>query len=472
MNSSPTRALEREDIQGLILRGYAGLPQALLLLLTFQDSTGFRAWLSAMADIVSNGQSDDDRIHAIHVALSHAGVGLAGLKPRESGFPRPFVEGMHDRVRADALGDVGANDPGNWEWGTPKNPGHALLMLYATAPGVLEEVEARQRNLWRQHGGSIEVRLPCGDMVGAREHFGFRDGIGQPIIRGMDRPGNEHNVIAPGEFILGYEDEYSLTSPTPSVPAARDHRGFLQPLADDSSCRDLGRNGTFLVVRQLEQHVARFWEAMKARATPAAPEACIGLASKMMGRWPGGAPVTLSPDKDDPALATEDRFGYREQDSDGRRCPFGSHVRRANPRDGLDGTRDDSLKIARRHRILRRGRSYGAPLHPSLDPMHLMQAPDDHASRGLHFICCNVDIERQFEFIQQTWVDNPKFAGLDYDPDPVVAAHEKPQRAEFTVPAAPVRERYRDLPPFVTLRGGSYFFLPGVSALRFLGALR
>ena len=81
----------------------------------------------------------------------------------------------------------------------------------------------------------------------------------------------------------------------------------------------------------------------------------------MVGRWPGGAPLALAPDADDPALAEANDFAYHQDDRDGARCPIGAHIRRANPRDSLDprpGTAK-SWAINRRHRILRRGREYG-----------------------------------------------------------------------------------------------------------------
>ena len=137
---------------------------------------------------------------------------------------------------------------------------------------------------------------------------------------------------------------------------------------------------------------------------------------------------------------------------------------------------EDSLLVADRHRLLRRGRAYGPPVAASFDPADILNAPDEPGrERGLHFICFNTDIARQFEFVQNTWVNNRKFDGLYADPDPVSAPHADPATAQygeeigqFTVQECPVRHRIPNLPPFVTMVGGAYLFMPGIGALEYL----
>jgi Dyp-type peroxidase family len=229
---------------------------------------------------------------------------------------------------------------------------------------------------------------------------------------------------------------------------------------------DFGRNGAYVVLRQLSQDVYGFWRYVD-RATGSDAEKRTWLAAKMVGRWPSGAPLTLAPDADDPTLATANDFTYQYGDEFGLNCPIGSHVRRSHPRDMLDpkpGTQE-SVSLDKRHRLLRRGREYGPPVaDPLADP------PPDDVDRGLYFICVVGNIARQFELIQHTWVNNPKFNGLYDEPDPLVANHAA-IGATFSVPRDPVRSRYTDVPNFVTVRGGAYFFLPGIRALRYLGAL-
>ena len=189
----------------------------------------------------------------------------------------------------------------------------------------------------------------------------------------------------------------------------------------------------------------------------------------------------LSPDRDDPALSDADDFGYRDSDAHGFKCPIGSHVRRSNPRDTLGPDGPTALKTANRHRILRRGRSYG---HRPDDPRVA-----DTVDRGLLFLCLNTDIERQFEFVQQTWVNNPVFGGLNGEVDPLIGNISRTETAAvnpnqggsgngeaqsdaiFTVQADPLRTRVHNLERFVTVKGGAYFFLPSIRALRYLASL-
>jgi Dyp-type peroxidase family len=271
--------------------------------------------------------------------------------------------------------------------------------------------------------------------------------------------------VLAGEFILGYRNEYGLYPVSPAVAPADDPAGLLAP-SPSATARDLGRNGTYLVFRELHQDVEGFHafldEATRRGDGSADPEAASRLAAKMVGRWPSGAPLVLAPDADDPSLAAANDFGYAATDAAGLRCPIGAHVRRSNPRDSLPpkpGSRQ-AVAIGKRHRIIRRGRERRRPTaSPTAD------AP----ARGLYFICLNANIARQFEFIQSNWCNNPKFAGLYEDRDPLVST--QPGQT-FRVPGVPVRTRFTGIPNFVTVEGGAYFFLPGARALRFLAEHR
>ena len=150
-------------------------------------------------------------------------------------------------------------------------------------------------------------------------------------------------------------------------------------------------------------------------------------------------------------------------DPHGFACPVGSHIRRANPRDSLAADPAAALRLANRHRLLRRGRPYVRPV-----PEGAAQKNGDE--RGMLFICLNGDIERQFEFVQQNWVNNSVFGGLGCEQDGLVGAPGEPPGC-FTVQSASVRQRTLNIPSFVTVRGGAYFFLPGLATLRYLATL-
>jgi Dyp-type peroxidase family len=229
---------------------------------------------------------------------------------------------------------------------------------------------------------------------------------------------------------------------------------------------DFGRNGTYLVFRQLAQDVSKFWnfidQATRTASGKSDSSAQEKLGAKFVGRWESGAPLVLSPHRDKPSLGSENNFEYLSTDPHGSACPIGSHIRRANPRDSLGPDARTALNTANRHRILRRGRSYGHRLANRM--------MDDGKERGLLFICLNSDIQRQFEFVQQTWINNPVFGGLDQEVDPLIGNLAKGD-AVFTVQGEPLRTRVHNLSRFVTVKGGSYFFLPSLRALKYIASL-
>jgi Dyp-type peroxidase family len=254
-----------------------------------------------------------------------------------------------------------------------------------------------------------------------------------------------------------------------------DPKDLLPRDSSGSGNVDLGRNGSYLVFRQLRQDVRGFWQfldgATKNPDGSSNPTTRLKLASQMVGRWPSGAPLLKTPDQDDPRLADANDFAYHQNDPYGFNCPIGAHVRRTNPRDSLDPEpgSEQSIAVGKRHRILRRGREYG----PAVDPAELLSIKKSIAEdqdRGLHFLCLNANISRQFEFVQHTWVNNPHFDGLYADADPIIGTHY-PEGGTFTIQAKPVRKRLTSLPRFVSVVGGAYFFMPGIRAIRYLANL-
>ena len=482
--------LDLDDIQGLIARGYRTLPHARFTIFAAHDAAGGHALLSwLLPRITPAGRFAGNS--ALHLAYTADGLRRLGLAEGViAGFSPQFIEGMTGPNRSRFLGDVGESDPHYWAWGGPQDPPvDGLILLYANSPEVLV---AKQAELARQLDGLALRQITVLDTLklGNNEPFGFHDGISQPIIQGLPRasgaasagtPGGR--VVPAGEFVLGYPNAYGQLTSRPLLPAAGDPRRLLPRDPAGSGAADLGRNGCYLVMRQLEQDVAGFWRyAGQATRRPDGsgdPGARTALAAKMVGRWPSGAPLVETPDRDDPRLGDHHDFGYYRTDPLGLACPVGAHIRRVNPRDSLDpqpGT-EASLAVNDGHRLLRRGRSYGpgdgAPTAAGNDSHTERTARADVTPQhqtGLHFICLAASLIRQFEFVQHTWLNNPTFHGLYDDTDPLIGSRD-PRGATFTVPARPVRRRYRDLPQFVRTRGGAYFFLPGVSALRYLDQL-
>ena len=477
-----TPALETFDMQGLVARAYGQLPYARYLLCAVRDPAAARAWLGQVAPGVSNASRRDEGCGLI-VAFTFAGLAAIGLDDDAlATFPRPLQEGMVTDHRSRILGDVGPNSPDRWRWGSPGQPAiHVLIAIYAPDEAELEREHSERSAAFA--GALSLVADPIDGLLTTTgfEHFGFADGLSQPVIKGWPRrtasvrppappPPAKWEEVNPGEVVLGYADNYGKPARGPTVAAAADPAGILPAPDWASGRRHLGHNGSFLVFRQLAQDVPAFRrfvrsasEASAARGESLSPEK---VGAKMVGRWPSGASLVNFPDTDPGHAGTND-FGYHEHDQGGFRCPGGAHVRRSNPRDSSAENPEKSLAATMNHRILRRGRPYGLPL---VDPP-TQPGEEEGAERGLLFLCLNTDFERQFEFVQHTWMENPFFAGLCDEVDPVVGS-QPDGGGTFKIPDRPVRRRLTGVPSFVSTKGGAYLFLPGIRALHYLATLK
>ncbi|HET7504106.1 MAG TPA: Dyp-type peroxidase [Kofleriaceae bacterium] len=448
-------ANDLEDIQGLVYGGWNDHQYAGFLFATLgPDPRRSRRWLDELRPAVTPVARHRRRAPGrLQVALSPSGLAALGVPDDVIGaLPSELCAGMASRRRA--LAD---SDPATWRLGGPGDRLDVLIMVYARDPAARAAQLDRQRAALLEAGAQVrpdELSWPLPD----REHFGFADGLSQPFLPGLNTaPRRGEQTVPVGEILLGYPNAYG--------------RLPISPVWDDL---DLGKNGTFLVFRKLEQNVAAFWGWIAGHARRLAggdiAEATLLadlIGAKLVGRWRSGASLVLAPDRDDPACVAPDRinhFKYLVHDPDGLRCPITSHVRRANPRDARGGTADESETVISRHRILRRGRSFGSPL-PYEDAL---AGKDDGVTRGLYFICLQSSIARGFEFIQQTWLANPGFGGLHAEPDLIVA--DPAGRGHLTIPAEPVRLRLDNVPTVVTHVGGGYFFLPSLAALRRIAA--
>jgi Dyp-type peroxidase family len=493
---SQDRCVELDDVQGLVRFGYKHLTEACFLLLRVKDSAAARAWL-AKAPITSAVKADPLPETALQVAFTSEGLRALKIAPDLcEEFSAEFVAGMaSDAARARRLGDVGANDPSNWRWGAGERVPHVAMLLYARSGRLAaweEEIEAQCA------AGFVRIeRLSTSDMRGV-EPFGFADGISQPEVDWeRKRPVRDQdeleyrNASCLGEFLLGYPNEYGLYTPRPLMAPQRDPGGLLPRAEDAPEQADLGRNGCYLVIRQLRQDVQRFWRELDQQADGDA-DLRERLAEAMVGRRKNGEPL-VAPNQESVTGGAStpqsklNNFTY-QADPRGVRCPLGAHIRRTNPRNadfppgvrgilsrlwrmlGFNATalEQDLVASTRFHRLLRRGRTYGAGVAPSLSGAGSSSSGDT----GLHFICLVANIKRQFEFVQSAWLIGSKFSGLT-ESDPLLG-HRLPDPGDsptdgFSIPQADGPDHRLDgLPQFVTVQGGSYFFLPGIRALRYL----
>ncbi len=487
------------DIQGFITSGYGHLPRAAYLFVQFDDAGQARRWLRRLTPAITSARPwpmapDGGRIKppvATNIAFGPDGLAAIGLPPRVlCTFAPEFQEGIANPDRSRVLGDTEESDPIEWELGgTGKPPIHAVVVVHAASVDGLETACQTQRTLLHDTAGGV-VELPGSIQSGYRpdgdhEPFGFHDGIAQPSIAGIGGDG-----VPTGEFILGYQNHFQIVPPTPVVPAELDPHGILSPLANpyhaSTQLRDLGVNGSYVVSRKLQQDVAGFWQFMKSEAVRSKGAEDIGymiwLASRCVGRWPSGAPLVLEPGADDPRSSHRDDFLYGG-DPDGLACPLGAHIRRTNPRDVIKPyDTDQSLSMSEAHRLLRRARVFGpALLDPAVltDPTNLagrkslLEIADDGIARGIHFFCVNASIRSQFEFVQQTWCNNPRFAGLNDNKDPILGDNARPNQtpSRMTIPRQPFPVRTAALPRVVHVKAGAYLFMPSITALRFLAAI-
>jgi deferrochelatase/peroxidase EfeB len=507
-----TKELDLCDIQGNIVRAYGrfGFPIARYLLLHISDGPGGRSWLTTIIPSVTNSATWSTEPGGfarpkvtLNIAINHAGLNALEL-PLESlnSFSTEFSMGM--KKRKDITGDVGPSSPEHWDpvWqdDAAHKKVHVLLTLNAVTREALESqyqwvteqvlATAGAVVLLDGHRGPGSQYLPYQEahiifqngLPTSKEHFGYTDGIGDPYFegiqdartrvegRGKQMSDGTWKPLATGEFLHGHLDE------------AREYPPAAAPIL-------LSRNGTYLVYRKLHQNVASF-DALLAREADTYPGGSELMAAKFVGRWrDNGAPLVNAPDAaskqqwdaDYAKASPEQRdamlsnFTY-DDDMSGAKCPMSGHIRRLNPRASLElkagscpgeflknkGAFDTPGALANRRRILRRGLPYGDS----------SQRENDHGDHGVIMMMLNADIGRQYEFIQQQWVnygndfreanDKDVILGNCLNDVPNSVVHQADPKGD-----APPRF-VRNIPQLVETRGGDYFFVPSMTALRLI----
>ncbi len=513
-----TQKLDLLDIQGNVIRAYGrfGYPVARYVFFNIRHSTLAREFVAALTKKVTTSVNWGDGPGEIkqpnwtvNLAFTYQGLKELDL-PTASlmGFAPEFVAGMKNRK--DILGDIGVSSPEHWDpiWQGNREARekdvHIFVSLNARLPALLEESYQWLKTVASQFdngvvilGGNrgddgalldyqdVNVVMENG-MPTAKEHFGYTDGIGDPVFEGMPSDAQsplgrgkqmedgKWAPLATGEFLLGHIDEAHEYPPAPN------------PIL-------LSRNGTYMVYRKLHENVATFDAYLEehGKKYPGGKEL---LAAKFVGRWrDNGAPLVKAPDQTsknefDAKFAKADSkaqdkmlsdFTY-DDDMSGARCPFSAHMRRVNPRASLemiheDGDEPGSLKVSEgafdtpgaltnRRRILRRGLPYG----------QVKDRSRDDGNHGIVIMMINADIGRQFEFVQQQWINYGNDFKAGNDKDIILGNHsEDPQFASKAVLAVePDSDQapyfLSKIPRLVETRGGDYFFVPSMTALRMI----
>jgi Dyp-type peroxidase family len=512
----------RRDIQGNIVPGFNKDHQHFLFL-RVRDRESARRWVAEIAPSITSMDealgfvreyrarrlAEGVRAPAgltstwVNIAFSYCGIAtLAGPEEANQFREESFHQGL--AARSTHLGDpTSPEHPGHrahWVVGGPDNEADVLVIVAADCE---DDLTSRVEEVRAGAAGGLEILYEqCGEALPGNltghEHFGFKDGVSQPGIRGrlsnapddyltprhidpageggsdlrprlFGRPGQQ--LVWPGQFLLGEprqdpEDLFRCAA-APQPP----------------TYPEWARRGSYLVCRRLRQDVAGFW-AFAAAAAARAGLTPVHLASMLVGRWPSGAPLMRAAEEDDPCLAGDefannhflfdadtrpvmlrgvrgypgDAHDQAEADMLGRVCPHFAHIRKTHPRDTATefGKPHDSML----RMILRRGIAYGPVYRGPTDP-------DAAADRGLMFLCYGATIEDQFEFLTRRWSNSavqPNEGGHD------LVIGQRDTRGD--------RERHIDVPStsgspvrivvdrdWVTPTGGGYFFAPPISAL-------
>ena len=521
--------LNLADIQGNVVRAYGayGYARARYFFLHIDDAAAGRAFIDTVRKRVTTAErwargGDGHKATGnfiarpkvtLNIAFTFYGLLALDLPTRTlRDLPDAFIDGM--AKRADILGDIRDSAPDKWDrvWQHTDGPESDRVHVWISMNALIQsdgeavpELETETQWLRDLCGATNGVRLlsgngpqdldyqdagakladgPDGKVPTGKEHFGYTDGIGNPVFegqyppevekvavigRGKIMPDQSWKPIATGEFLIGHPDE------SQGLPAA-------------SKPWEFTHNGSFLVYRKLHQNVATFANYIDRMAeeyarlmdTPANHAAEI-IKAKMAGRWTDGVPLMAAGTYSDWQAFKEKwkgrerspefrvaliDFKYRD-DIDGIKCPVSAHIRRANTRDTLDpnlASKDPKdwggSALNKRRRILRRGLPYG-DFNPNAT---------DESEQGIIFIVVCADIFRQFEFVQQQWIQY----GLDFnagnDTCPMLGTHD--ETSKFVIASDPKTKKppfiCSGLPQFVTTRGGDYFFLPSMTALRMM----
>ena len=463
----PVTALELDDIQGIILRGYGSFVHVRHFIAAVADAGGARALIGSL--IASAPARVNPACLAVttsaewHVKpdytlnLSFTYDGLAAL-----GVPSSLLAGFAPEFASGAIGnasrifDVGDSAPTNWEGNMGvASEVHAIFSLFARTAHELEwrtgellAAISKGFRLTHQHDGHA---LPDGYV-----HFGYRDGLSQPFLAGGPRPtrpypdlgANKDGSSPAGDFLLGFNNTFG--------------NQYSPGVANTS----LGRNGSFGAFRILKQDVAGFDEYLTA-AAPKIGLTADALAAKFLGRWRSGVPLALSPEGKCPIpsdrlnmfLYAATAPGQAEADPKGVACPIGAHIRRGNPRDErVAGS------FTQQARVMRRNVPYGPPFNPA--------QPNDGIERGLIGYFINADFANQFQFLMSQWLNEDNFVGgMISGLDPLVGANSD-SSSEFTLPTSATSSvKVSGFERFVITRGSAYCFLPSVTGLRYIASI-
>ncbi|MEP6762831.1 MAG: Dyp-type peroxidase [Gemmatimonadaceae bacterium] len=435
--------IELDDIQAVILRNRPIPYFGTNALLHFESAAAGRELIKKLLPLITSAEDWHQAEDAsATIAFTFEGLRILRLPDASlDSFPESFREGM--AKRAVKLNDVDEHAPEHWQKPFGTGQIHAAVNIIAdTHEKWQHALEKAKAELGLLGGVTLLHQADFAATEEAKNVFGYRDGISNPTIEGsgVDEVPGFGKPIKAGEFILGYPGESGAIGKFPDPEL-------------------LGKNGTFLVFRKYHSNVYLFNKFLKDNANTDYEQEL--LAAKMFGRWRSGAPLTLTPEKDDHEIGADahrnNNFSY-EEDELGKTVPLSCHMRRMNPRD----TKQSVMSDVNLHRIIRKGVSYGSAPHKDA-------VIDDGEQRGLYFIAISAKAMDTVEHLQSQWVNEGNFINHGDEKDPIIGLNQG--KGLFTVPGAGERRRYHAIETFNVMQGGEYFFLPGLRALKWMSEL-
>lgn len=440
------------DLQGNILKGH-GRDHTVHLFLQFKPGQvePLKDWIREFAKNITSAhqQAAEAELYRtekiagkpfINFFLSHAGYEYLQFRPFQIPGNQPFRFGMKNDTIRNLLGDPVIEE---WEPGLQEEIHALLLIADDNLVSLLQTVNQITRTLYlmaqvvHREDGFI-LKNEKGDHI---EHFGFIDGISQPLFTKSDIQKAKTS------------DDFSKWDPRAPLSLV---------LAKDPNGKSEDSYGSYLVYRKLEQDVIALLDAEKDLAEKLGVDKELAGAL-MMGRFRDGTPLTLA---DKPGGDYGNDFDYSE-DEKAYKCPFHTHVRKTNPR-GDTGrvissgeSFEDALKTERNHRIARRAVSYGETDYTN----------STSTGSGLLFLCFQADLENQFNFMQAAWANASNFVEWNVGVDPIIgqtgpgADRNQKWPVAWGKPEKSDQSNTFNFGLWVHMKGGEYFFAPSISSL-------
>ncbi|KAF9560569.1 peroxidase TAP [Agrocybe pediades] len=483
MSVDPT--LDLTNVQGDIL---SGLPKKTQTYIFFDitnvkkfrsDLRNFIPLIKTVAQVLKDRKAIDDHkkqklpgllpIVGVNIAFSHLGFAKLGVDDSTLANPAlgdedPFKLGQ----KKDAVTNLGdpVKSDGTPDWEAPfLQDIHGVILISGDSHLNVNKKRLAIELIFGVNTplASIkEVTSIVGDVrpgdESGHEHFGFLDGISNPVVDGFDtviNPGPK--IVQQGVVLTGRPGDNGQGQTTP-IPRA-----------------DWAKDGSFLAFRYLFQQVPEFNAFLKANPiakdgngkvlTPEQGSDLLG--ARMVGRWKSGAPIDITPFQDDPVLAADPKrnndFKFEGEINSQLRCPFAAHVRKTNPRNDLEAPPPPTPSIpVEGRRIMRRGVQFG----PEVTKEEAAAGKTQHG-RGLLFAAYQSSLTNGFQFLQQSWANNQNFPPFETQPeqpglDPLIG-----QGTRAMSGLDPLNEqKVLAMPAFIIPRGGEYFFSPSLSGLK------